>query len=230
VVYIINYFTFVSSKNKQMKTTTLFMVLVFFLGAHQAKSNDQIWKSQAQSILDKMPKSATANDWMQASAKLTKIANEHKEDWTIQYQAAFSTSLYAMRLNDLKKRDEQLDLALKYVDAADKLKPSESEILLLNGYILGMKISIDPAKRGMEMGIESSNYYKQAEGLNPDNPRVYLAQGEAAMYTPEQYGGGKDVAKQLFMQALEKYKIKKPIEPLYPTWGEDRAKELLKQC
>ena len=55
--------------------------------------------------------------------------------------------------------------------------------------------------------------------LNPENPRVFLLEGQDKYYTPEQYGGSKSEAKQLFEEAKKKFESFKPADSIAPTWG-----------
>ena len=50
------------------------------------------------------------------------------------------------------------------------------------------------------------------------------------MYTPEQYGGGKEKAIPVLEMAVAKYKTFKPASPMMPHWGEERANTVLEQC
>ena len=65
--------------------------------------------------------------------------------------------------------------------------------------------------------------------LDPENPRPYLLKGQSAMYTPPQYGGGKEVALPLLEQAVEKFKSFKPKSSIMPNWGAQRANTVLEQ-
>ena len=93
-----------------------------------------------------------------------------------------------------------------------------------------MKISIDPMNRGRELGMEAGMLSATAIKLDSLNPRPYLLKGQGAMYTPPQYGGGKDKALPLLQLAVAKYKTFKPANNIMPHWGETKAKEALDQC
>ena len=68
-----------------------------------------------------------------------------------------------------------------------------------------------------------------AKKLNPENPRVYLLEGQDKFYTPEQYGGSKSEAKQLFEQATKKYDSFKPASDIDPNWGRGMIQYLMTQ-
>ena len=66
--------------------------------------------------------------------------------------------------------------------------------------------------------------------LDPENPRPYLLKGMGAMYTPEQYGGGKDKALPILEKAVEKFAKFKPTNSIMPKWGKERATKALEEC
>ena len=45
--------------------------------------------------------------------------------------------------------------------------------------------------RYMQYGPIAEQALQKAIKLNPENPRIYLLQGQDKFYTPEQYGGSK---------------------------------------
>lgn len=146
--------------------------------------------------------------------------------WTTQYYAGFYLALSTFFFVDSTNNAKWYERAMTYADRAIQLNPKESESVLLKGIILGMQISSNP-ELGKTLGPQSSLLYAEAKKLNPENPRVYLELGEAAMYTPEQFGGGKKVAVENLTKAVEKFKTFKYDDPLLPHWGEDRAKAML---
>lgn len=171
----------------------------------------------------------SASSWKTICDQFAKLSTGNETNWLVQYHAAFSSAIYAMRITDMKDRDTYLDKALAYAEKSNIAKPNESEVFVLKGMITAMKISVDP-KRGMEMGQESSQFMKQGNKLNPENPRAYLELGESAMYIPEQYGGGKKKSQALLETSLEKFKTFKSDDINWPHWGEARAKLLLEKC
>lgn len=176
-----------------------------------------------------MDTAESVTSWKTISDQFAKLATGNETNWLVQYHAAFAHAIYAMRITDMKERDNYLDKAMTYAEKSDNAKPKESEVLVLKGMITAMKISVDP-KRGMEMGQESSQLVKQGNKLNPENPRAFLEMGESAMYIPEQYGGGKKKSQALLETSLEKYKTFKSDDINWPHWGEARAKLLLEKC
>jgi hypothetical protein len=82
--------------------------------------------------------------------------------------------------------------------------------------------------RGAKFGTESAELLEKAKTQNPENPRVYLLQGQNLMFTPEAFGGSKSKGKELLNVALQKFTAFKPENDIAPRWGEVYTKELLK--
>ena len=100
----------------------------------------------------------------------------------------------------------------------------------MKSFINSMKISVDPMTRGQKLGMQSAMLNARAMELDKDNPRAYLLKGSGLMYTPAQYGGGKDKALPVLEEAVAKFKSFKPKSSIMPHWGEARAISMLEQC
>ncbi len=102
---------------------------------------------------------------------------------------------------------------------AEGMEKDNSEIWCLKKMFNSCKMMVDPMSRYMQYGAAASEALETAKKLNPDNPRVYLLEGEDKFYTPEQYGGSKDEAKKLFDTAQQKYDSFKAGSDIMPAWG-----------
>ena len=79
------------------------------------------------------------------------------------------------------------------------------------------------------MGQLHRKHWKPQKKLNVENPRVYLLEGQDKFYTPEQFGGSKEKAKELFNEALKKYDAFKPASDIDPNWGKTTVNYFLSQ-
>lgn len=195
-----------------------------------AKSQNAKFESAISKNLEQMNAAKTLEDMQTATNSFERIAAAEPKEWLAQYYAGMSNILTGMRQESNDKKDEHYDKALSYIDKADGLQADNSEIYVLKSWALAMKIGIDPANRGMTLGPESGMMCSKAKELNDANPRAYYLMGQSAMYTPEQYGGGKDKAIMLLETAVKKFKTFKPSSPIMPTWGEKQAIDALEQC
>jgi cytochrome c-type biogenesis protein CcmH/NrfG len=81
----------------------------------------------------------------------------------------------------------------------------------------------------MQYGAKAQEALETAKKLNPENPRIFLLEGEDKFYTPEQFGGSKTEAKKLFEEALKKYDSFKPASDIDPNWGKNMVAYFLNQ-
>jgi hypothetical protein len=88
---------------------------------------------------------------------------------------------------------------------------------------------VEPQTRWATSGKDASEALQKGLAQDPNNPRLYYLQGMSAFNTPPQFGGGKDKAKPLFEKSVALFKAAQP-KPLYPTWGEKQAEDMLAKC
>jgi hypothetical protein len=84
--------------------------------------------------------------------------------------------------------------------------------------------------RYMTYGPIANEALETAKKLNPENPRVYLLEGQDKFFTPEQYGGSKAEAKILFETAMKKFETTKPESSIHPSWGLPAVNYFYAQC
>ena len=96
--------------------------------------------------------------------------------------------------------------------------------------IASCHMMVNPMQRYMEYGPESGSNIDKAMEQDPANPRPYLLKGQTLKYTPEQFGGGCDMAKPVLQTALDKFAAFKSAGDIYPAWGKTRVEQLMKEC
>ena len=179
------------------------------------------------SILDSAKE---ASSFQNANNAFERIGNANQKEWLPLYYQSYCNIMIGMKQDDNNKKDEYYDRAQKLIGRADSLSPDNSEIAVLQSFIISMEISVDPMTRGQNLGMQSAMFISKAIQLNKENPRAYLLKGSGLMYTPPQYGGGKDKALPVLEEAVAKFKSFKPASPVMPHWGEARANAVLEQC
>jgi len=98
--------------------------------------------------------------------------------------------------------------------------PWETEATALRATILGSLISLqpDPAQAGATLGMESGELMASAAVDAPASPRVLLFRGQAALFTPREYGGDPAEGAALIQQAVERFAAP-GAPPSGPAWG-----------
>ncbi|KAA2245626.1 hypothetical protein F0L74_06635 [Chitinophaga agrisoli] len=156
-----------------------------------------------------------------------RIAATEKTEWLPYYYAAFAQVMTAFVQEDKSKIDPLADRAEANINKADSLKKNSDEIACIKSLVASARIMVDPPSRGAQYGPESGMMIQKAKQLNPENPRVYLLEGQALYFTPEAYGGDKAKARETLQVALQKFAAFKPASNIEPHWGEAQAKQLL---
>lgn len=156
-----------------------------------------------------------------------RIAAAEKTQWLPYYYAAYCYVMNALGEKDKSKVDAIDDKAEAAIEKAEALSPKNDEIYCVKSLIATARIGVDPMTRGMQYGATAGTLLEEAGQLNKDNPRVDLLQGQSLYYTPEQFGGSKEKAKEKFELALKKFAAFKPASDIAPHWGEAYTKQLL---
>lgn len=156
-----------------------------------------------------------------------RIAAAEKTQWLPYYYAAYCYVMNALSEKDKSKVDAIDDKAQAAIEKAESLSPKNDEIYCVKSLVATARIGVDPMTRGMQYGAEAATLLSEAGQINKDNPRVDLLQGQSLYYTPEQFGGSKEKAKEKFELALKKFATFKPASEIAPNWGEAYTKQLL---
>lgn len=98
---------------------------------------------------------------------------------------------------------------------------------MLQAFLFLARIQAYPMERGMEYSMKANASLEKAVSLNPENPRSYYLRGTTLYFTPEQYGGGKEAAMPLLMQAKEKFAQFVPPSEFWPRWGKAHLEMLI---
>ncbi|TCJ18814.1 hypothetical protein EPD60_03370 [Flaviaesturariibacter flavus] len=170
------------------------------------------------------------------SNSFERIAEAEKTQWQPYYYAALAkVNAGMLQMNGLRggiadKIDPMADKAEALLDKAEALSKDNSEIWVVRKMIASMRMIADPMSRYMTYGPKAAEALAMARKLNPENPRIYLLEGQDKFFTPEQFGGSKTEAKKLFETALEKYNGFKPADALAPNWGRPATQYFLAQA
>ena len=159
-----------------------------------------------------------------------RIANAEKTQWLPFYYAAFchisKANMYYVT-QQLDKIDPLMDVAEPLLKKAEELEKDNAEIFCLKKMFNTGKMMADPMSRFMIYGAAASEALETAKSLDPNNPRVYLLEGQDKYYTPEQFGGSKEEGKKLFQEAAKKMETFKTASSIHPSWGASQIKYFL---
>ncbi|MBT8377980.1 MAG: hypothetical protein KJN64_01980 [Ignavibacteria bacterium] len=206
----------------------LSLVLIFFAFAG-AQTNISKYEKAMKKNLTKINETNDVTSMLNIANSFERIAFAEKDKWLPYYYTSFMYVLAGFADTTAEKTDSYLDKADLFINIADSLQESDSEIYTLKGMIAQARMQVDPMNRWMKYGAESTKNFNTAMKLDTLNPRPEYLKGIGLYYTPKQFGGGPKTAKPLFEKSLEKYNQFQPENDLMPDWGRDIVEQLLEQ-
>jgi hypothetical protein len=171
----------------------------------------------------------TVTEFMPAINTFERIAAAEKSKWEPYYYASFGYLMLATREPDGAKKDILLDKADAGLKSASELAPSESEIAALAGFVLMMRVTVDPAARGPQVSGQAFAAFSKAIALNPENPRALALMAQMQLGTAKFFNMPATEACETARKAAGLFDL--PVSnPLAPSWGRPMNEALLAQC
>ena len=205
------------------KTLLFFALLISLSGVAQSDKYVQTMKNNI-SLLD----SAKSIDQLQSLAStFERIGDAEKTQWLPYYYAALAQTWIGWN-PATKDKDANSQKINAYLAKAEVIEKN-AELYAVENMSATQQMLVDPQSRWMTNGKDAGEALQKGLAADPNNPRLYYLQGMSLFGTPSQYGGGKDKAKPLFEKSVALFKAAQP-KPLYPTWGQKQAEDMLAQC
>jgi hypothetical protein len=212
------------------------LLVVFFLLVSTAFGQSEKFIKAMEPKIAEVDTTSDPQKLSELSAAFERIADAEQTQWLAYYYAALAKVNQGYVLSGGKSTggmaatlDPIADKAEILLTKAETLSKDNSEIFLVKKMIAFLRMVADPMARYMQQMPVAGQAMETAKKLNPENPRIYLLEGQDKYFTPEQYGGSKTEAKTLFEEALKKYESFKPASPLDPKWGKPLAESYLNQ-
>jgi hypothetical protein len=208
---------------KNLVITIVFMSASFWTSAN-GRYEEQMLKAIAA-----VYKADTVSEFMPAINTFERIAAAEKTRWEPYYYASFGYLMLATREQDGAKKDVLLDKADAGLKSASELAPSESEIVALSGFVLMMRVTVDPGSRGPQMSGQAFAAFSKAIALNPENPRALALMAQMQLGTAKFFNMPATEACETAGKAAGLFDL--PVSnPLAPSWGRPMNEALLAQC
>jgi uncharacterized protein (DUF4415 family) len=212
-----------------MKKVTLTIALLFALFTGFAQSAG--YQKDMIALVSNIHANSQQTELMPFANKMERIAAAEAEEWLPNYWLAYCFAHDNFRKQDSAEKDQLLELAEKAIEKAEELSEEHNaEIAIMKAQIASARMSVDPMNRYQEYGEKFQKAIQDAIRFDAGNPRIYYLQGTSAFYTPENFGGGKAIAKPLFEKALEKFNNFELESAIYPNWGSYETEYFLTQC
>jgi len=210
-----------------MKTLIMIIISTILCMSINAQRNYEEAMGEA---LEKFGSAHSVNELTAAASQFERIAEVETEEWLPAYYSSLIYCIITFRTKDPQKKEAFLKQSQSLIDNAMKVAPKESEIHTLQGMHYQAYIGIDPARNGQIYGPKASGAFQTAIKLNAENPRPYYLQAISLMHTPEEYGGGKEIALPLFEQAMKLFNSSTTESSFYPNWGKEDCEQNLQLC
>jgi hypothetical protein len=211
-----------------MKKLVLFSAIISMAYFTSAQSDKYV--SAMKTNIALMDSMMTKHNGAELANNFQRIAEAEKTQWLPYYYAGLCTINQAYTEQDNSKKDAIADKAQQFIDKAEGILGKEnSETDVIKSMIATAHMMVDPQSRYMTYGPASSGFIEKAKSLDSTNPRPVLLEAEGKFYTPEAYGGGKDVAKEYFDKANTLNDKFKPESDIAPNWGKTSLQYFLSQ-
>src|SRR5579872_6072333 len=204
------------------------MILAFVLLAGLAANAQSDKYVQAMKKNIALLDSAKSIDELQSLAgTFDRIGDAEKTQWLPYYYAALAQTWIGW-MPDVKDKDANAQKIKAYLDKAEAIEKN-AETYAIENMAATQQMLMDPQTRWATNGKDASEALQKGMELDPNNPRLYYLQAMSLFNTPPQFGGGKDKAKPVFEKSIALFKSTQP-KPLYPSWGQKQAEQMLAQC
>lgn len=217
-----------------MKKLLFVIVLAVAANFSFAQGGDKYVKAM-ESRIAMMDSTQGTDPWKDLGSAFERIGDAEKTQWLPYYYSAFCHAVAAYSFwtgqpgNLADKIDPEADKADEQLNKAIALSKETSETWIIKKMIASVRMLGDVMSRYMTYGPQATEALNKAKEMDPNNPRVYLLEGEDKFQTPEQYGGSKTEAKVLFDKSKGLYASFKPESSIHPNWGLPRLNYYLSQ-
>ena len=215
---------------KNLNFIPVLLALLLLLIAGVLHANDDKYVEAMKKNIELLNDATSAEDFQSAVNAFERIAQKETDKWEPLYYAAYGTLITAIKEQDATKKDALLDKALASAQKAAGVKPNESEIVALIGFVHMIRVTVDPASRGQQYSGMAFQEFSKAVKLNPENPRALSLLSQMQYGTAKFFGSSTDEACATNTAAIAKFDTHTSEDPLAPTWGKDMTKQMETAC
>ena len=166
----------------------------------------------------------------EASNLFERIAAAEKDNWLPPYYAAQVLVLQGFEIKDKDVLSAQLSKAQNLLNDATAISKDNPEIMILQALLHTVWVAYDGATYGMQLSPKIAAIYGKASAIDPNNPRVVLQKAEWDMGSAQFFGQDTTPFCKDIERALELFANFKPETTFHPSWGKERAEQVLASC
>lgn len=208
----------------------IFLAALFIAAATTGFAQSEKYMKAMKQNLATLDSTKTAEGFTALAGNFERIANAEKTEWLPLYYAAFChiTGGFMLPQGSGDRQEEIATIVDDLLARAEVMVKDNSEMHCLLSMAATLRLMANPMKNFMTYGQKANDHIAKAIQLDAGNPRPYMLEGQQKFYTPEQFGGDKAKAMELFNKSLELYGKFKPASPIHPNWGKAQVEEMLK--
>jgi len=166
----------------------------------------------------------------EATAIFERIASVEKTNWLPNYYVALINTIEVFKSQDKSKAPAFLEKAQLALDDATAVSQNNAELMVVQALIYTAWIVQDPMTNGMKYSSKAMEQYYKAQAIAPENPRVVFSKAEFEIGGAKYWGTDTKPMCAEIERSIGLFAKFKPETVFHPTWGLDRAQEVLKTC
>ncbi len=218
-----------------MKKGLFSLLFIFIMSATFAQSDK--FQSAMEAKVSQVDSNNSVEAWKDLGNSFERIADAEKTQWLPYYYACYCNIMagYNSMPKDMNFGDNSAisdpfaEKAEKLLTKAQELSKDNAEIYIVWKMVHGLKLMGNPMARYMTESPLGDEALSKAKSLNAGIPRIYILEGQDKFYTPENFGGSKTEAKELFLKAQGLFETFKPENSIAPNWGRGTVAYFLSQ-
>lgn len=187
-------------------------------------------QSAYESGMKKAAELMSSGQFEQAVQLYERISAAEPDQWLPAYHAARIQVVTTFDIKDEKLIKARLEKAQQFIDKGFSISPKNPELMVVQALLYTVWVAYDGARYGMMLSGKISSIYQEAKALDPENPRVLLSKAEWDMGSARFFG--KDITPYCkdVERALELFANFNAESEFYPSWGKERAEQILTNC
>lgn len=155
-----------------------------------------------------------------------RIAQSEPDNWLPPFYAGQIYIISSFMEKNEKELTSKLKRAQNFINDATAISKENPEILLLQAQLYTSWIIFDGQRFGMQYSPKATEYYNRAVAAGPDNPRAVLGKAEWGIGSARFFGESTKKYCDEISRAISLFENAKEQPEFYPTFGEDRAKQV----
>ncbi len=216
-----------------MQHALIYLSLFFAISAMQGQTTLDSEKKESSSKYEMGMRQAFklwgADKPWEAANLFERIANAEPDNWLPPYYVAQINVINSFTEKDKEKLSAQLKKAQDFINDATAISKDNPDLLVLQAQLYTAWIVFDGRQYGMLYSEKASGLYNKALALSPDNPRMILAKAEWDMGGAKYFGQPLDPYCKDVRRAIELFGSFKPAGEFHPSYGLERAKQVLEE-